>query len=978
MPAHTSGKKSYPLHITISTLFIFLVVVFGTILGVYNYKKTSDILLTSSDRIFDHSSSELSLNLLALRRPVAQAVSMLASSGIVRAGNLEERIPYLNIIQAALITTEELSALQVGYDDGDYFIARSLDNEYMRERFSAPEGATLVVDNIQTGNDGRRYLQRLWYSAERVELGRAEPQLSEYDPRVRPWYMGTMKHDSVVSIAPYLFFFTQKVGFNIGRKNADGSAVVAGDITLAALSDRIASLQHTPNSEFVVLHDTGKVVAYKDPSLLVVRQDTKSFELASIKDLGSGLLSYVSDSFEVSDSVKEFSYDGKKWIGGVRALATSASSAKDKYFLLFVAPKDELLAEAVIIQKRAIQISIILVLITIPITWVLARFISTPLRLLSTEAGKINRFDFTGNIGDRSKIKEVSDLAGAMAMMKETIGQFLTLITSLASEQKFDATLKLITTEALRVAGASTAVTYLLNDDGQLVPEVFLDSSNMSKDPGSLPSYDSTTESLFTRALLQGEPQVVTPGESGGESLEDFEQIIEGRVSRMVVFPLQNRQKEGIGLLCLCYADGESEVSEEKDKRAFLKTFSDLAAVNLEGRKLLEMQKALLESFVKLLAGAIDSKSPYTGGHCQRVPVITKLLARKACDQSDGAFKDFNLSEEEWEALHIASWLHDCGKVTTPEYVVDKATKLETLYDRIHEVRMRFEVLRRDAEVRLWKSVAEGEDREELQQNFEKECQELQDDFVCIAECNIGGEYMDPSAIERVEKIGSKTWMRYFSDRIGISWEEMQRKDRSEAQSLPVMEQLLSDREDHLIERSAKYDIAPDNPYGFVLDVPEHLYNRGELYNLKVTRGTLSGEERYRINDHIVQTIIMLKHLPYPKHLRDVPEIAGGHHEKIDGTGYPRCLKGEEMLPQAKMMVIADIFEALTASDRPYKKAKTLSEAIRILGFMEKDNHIDKDLFELFLTSGLYMEYAKEYLNPEQIDEVDISSYLHS
>ena len=186
---------------------------------------------------------------------------------------------------------------------------------------------------------------------------------------------------------------------------------------------------------------------------------------------------------------------------------------------------------------------------------------------------------------------------------------------------------------------------------------------------------------------------------------------------------------------------------------------------------------------------------------------------------------------------------------------------------------------------------------------------------------------------------------------------------------------MLADRPEHIIHRPDTEVIAPDNPWGFRLDVPEHKYNRGELYNLRVGRGTLSDEERFMINDHIVQTIVMLGKLPFPNHLREVPEIAGGHHEKLDGTGYPKRLAREQMSLPARMMAIADIFEALTASDRPYKKAKTLSEAIRIMGFMRKDSHIDPDLFELFLTSGVYVEYAQRHLDPEQIDEVDISAY---
>jgi HD-GYP domain-containing protein (c-di-GMP phosphodiesterase class II) len=403
---------------------------------------------------------------------------------------------------------------------------------------------------------------------------------------------------------------------------------------------------------------------------------------------------------------------------------------------------------------------------------------------------------------------------------------------------------------------------------------------------------------------------------------------------------------------------------------------SGFAAVSIESRHLLKMQAALLDAFIKLIAGAIDSKSPYTGGHCQRVPELTRMLAEAACASKEPPFVDFDLTAEDWEALHIASWLHDCGKVTTPEYVVDKSTKLETIYDRIHEVRMRFEVLKRDAQIRFWELLSEGGDRQALSTALEVELARLDDEFAFVAECNEGGEFMAPERLQRLRRIAQRTWRRTLDDRIGISWEERQRKARTEAPGLPVSERLLDDKPEHLIERPDAERMPDDNPWGFRLDVPEYQYNRGELYNLEVTRGTLSQEERFKINDHVVQTIIMLNKLPYPKHLRQVPEIAGGHHETMDGKGYPKRLTRDETSVAARIMAIADIFEALTASDRPYKKAKTLSESLRILGFMSRDAHIDPDLFELFLRSGVWQKYAERFLDPAQIDRVDIDQYL--
>jgi hypothetical protein len=376
------------------------------------------------------------------------------------------------------------------------------------------------------------------------------------------------------------------------------------------------------------------------------------------------------------------------------------------------------------------------------------------------------------------------------------------------------------------------------------------------------------------------------------------------------------------------------------------------------------------------VAGAIDAKSPYTGGHCQRVPELTKMLAEAACEAKQGPFREFSMNDDEWEALRIAAWLHDCGKVTTPEYVVDKATKLETIGDRLHEIRMRFEVLKRDAEIDCWRQVAAGGDRASLHAALEAQWKTLDAEFAFIAACNEGGEFMAPQAIERIRQIGARTWMRTLDDRIGLSHEEQTRKARTPAPPLPAVEHLLADKPEHLVDWEAADVVSDENPWGLRRVAPAHRDNKGEIYNLCIGRGTLTAEERFKIGEHVVQTIIMLSRLPFPRHLRKVPEIAGGHHEKLDGTGYPRQLTHADLSVPARMVAIADIFEALTAADRPYKKGKTLAEAIRIMDAMRRDRHIDPDLFELFLTSGVYRRYAERYVRPSQIDDVDIAAYI--
>lgn len=351
-----------------------------------------------------------------------------------------------------------------------------------------------------------------------------------------------------------------------------------------------------------------------------------------------------------------------------------------------------------------------------------------------------------------------------------------------------------------------------------------------------------------------------------------------------------------------------------------------LIGLLLENKMLNEAYGQLLESFIEVLARAIDAKSPYTGAHCQRVPVIARLLATAAVQEDSGPLRDFEMSGDDWYTLHIASWLHDCGKVTTPEYIVDKATKLETIYNRIHEIRSRFEILRRDAHIDyLKKRLADTDTPENLQAEFVAKVRQLEKDYDFIAQCNIGDKDMTERDFAELDRISRITFTRYFNRMKGLSWAERDHIKNPEIYEQPGVENLLQDRGDLLFDQ----------------------YNRGELYNLKIPHGTINKEEREKINEHIVVTIDMLKALPFPKELSKVVEYAGAHHERIDGKGYPNGLTGDQMSIPAKIMAIADIFEALTANDRPYKEPKKLSEVLAIMRDMKNNGHIDPDLYKV-------------------------------
>ncbi|CED58464.1 Putative uncharacterized protein [Moritella viscosa] len=387
-------------------------------------------------------------------------------------------------------------------------------------------------------------------------------------------------------------------------------------------------------------------------------------------------------------------------------------------------------------------------------------------------------------------------------------------------------------------------------------------------------------------------------------------------------------------------------------------------------------QKEFLEAFIKLIAQAIDDKSKYTAGHCNRVPELGIMLA-EVTEQCDSAlFKDFKFANaDEKREFRIAAWLHDCGKITTPEYIVDKGTKLEANYNRIHEVRTRFEVLWRDAEITALKQkIALPEHKSSIDAALKEKHKKLIDDFAFIAASNVGGEFMSDDKVARVKALSEQTWLRHFDDTLGLSSVEELVKKEALNPHFPVIEKLLSDKAEHIVERDRKVEFDPK--FGIKMDVPEHQYNLGEVYNLTISRGTLTAEDRYKINEHMISTIKMLDNLPFPPELSRVPRYASTHHETLKGTGYPRKLTADDLSIPERILVIADIFEALTASDRPYKKAKPVSVAVDIMYKMALDQHLDIELFRLFLQSGTHIKYAQKYLKSEQIDEIDLSKYL--
>ncbi|NNE37911.1 MAG: GAF domain-containing protein [Gammaproteobacteria bacterium] len=516
---------------------------------------------------------------------------------------------------------------------------------------------------------------------------------------------------------------------------------------------------------------------------------------------------------------------------------------------------------------------------------------------------------------------------------------------ALSAEKDHSRLLEMILLKAKEITNADGGSLYIYSEDQTLHFEIIrTESLNLHMGGTSGQPIDFQPISLYddegnpndnmvvVRAALTNETYNVQDAYINKEfdfsGTRNFDKNTGYRSQSFLTVPMTNHENNLIGVLQLINSidpdTGKVTIFSELDQQ-MVESLASQAAVTITNRNLIDAQKELFDSFIQLIARAIDEKSPYTAGHCRRVPVITTMLADAACKVDRGPLQSFSMTDDEKYELEVAAWLHDCGKITTPEYVVDKGTKLETIFDRIHLIDTRFEIIKRDAIVSALMNKlsgdSDGEDYDwRSDESLQKKLSQLDDDREYIHRCNIGGEQISEEQIKRINKIGAYKWNTF------------------ESENLP----LLTDE---------------------------------EIQNLQIGRGTLTVWEREIINNHVSVTIKMLESLPYPKHLERVPEFAGCHHEKMDGTGYPNGLTQEEMSIPARMVAIADVFEALTASDRPYKKAMSLSQSLTILGRMKIDGHVDPDLFDVFMNENIYLQYAREHLSPEQqTEEIDLSA----
>ena len=765
-PAEDRAAR-FPLHTTLATIFVTAFTLFGTAVIAYSYLEGRRMELVGAHDLMDRIGRQKQADITGLYQPAQVLVDITSKSAIWAGDTLEERLLALPPVSEALRHNPSISAFYVGSADGDFFLVRSLSRQGVAgATLDAPPDSVYAVQSIEHDGDGKISGALLFYNSQLEELDQRPLETTDFDPREREWYRQGMASGEQISTGYYVFFTTGEVGLTFARRLAGGSGVVGADITLEDLEAGLVKERVTPSTRIAITDTSGRVLALSDPEITAPatkKIGTDNVDMPRLGELGDPAFHALAEHLTGNGGSArlELQVDGEQWLASTTTLPTRSGEA---VLLSTLIPRRELLADVDRIRNRSLMISGVLLALAIALVLWISRNVSKSLGALAVEARNIRRFKLARVFTATSRITEVAELAETMGVMKDSLQRFFEISRALSAEKDQRRLLEMILREACKVAHADGGAILMVTDDETALEVAILEIDRADVHVGGT----SGVEPPFAPVPVHTDPDVAGRSSLDGETAREQSTILISSVAAELRFdlrrihqrfdhsdyecrsvmsvPLADQKGDLVGLMQLVNARDPSGAIGGFDPEVvpFVEALSSDAAVALDLRRLLKAQKDLLEAFIHVVAGAIDAKSPYTHGHCQRVPVIAKQLAEEAHEASEPPFDDFHLTADEWYELHIASWLHDCGKVTTPEYVVDKSTKLEALADRIHEIRTRFEVLWRDAEIDFLRAGMDGTmDEASAKRRLEERHEEIRSDWAFIAECNLGEQFMN-------------------------------------------------------------------------------------------------------------------------------------------------------------------------------------------------------------------------------------------
>jgi HD-GYP domain-containing protein (c-di-GMP phosphodiesterase class II) len=825
-----------------------------------------------------------------------------------------------------LHSDEHADAIMIVTADNTLWALHQIKSAEKKGLFGAPHNAYFLLQKINDNKEVRYFYDQALTLIEKQALP-ATLNIEE-----RPWYQQAKTAHKVTVVEPYLDNFRNEKVFSMVKQVNQLTVNLA--LNSQALSE---SMRHDAlkfNTWLFLINSQNKLLALQDgQNIQLSNQQIAPWQM---------WLAHSAAQVRSSDShsLTKIQTKNQSWYISASEINNEEGS---NIMLVAATEAEDILAPIYAQLYQWLFISIGLCLLELPLSYFVAHLMTRPIRQVNKYASQLANFEAPKKSTRYAQVAEIEELAHSLELLHSNLVEFFSLLETLSKEQNLQHLIDKIAIKSMQMMHADGCL-ILLTKSQTLVAE-FLQYHKQKFTLDNLPTID--WHALYTSCDTTKINQLP-------KTLQTLFSQADSECYQVLV-PLKNRKQQVIGLQIYFYP---VRMPQEHISLKLAEQVAAFFGVAIEGRKLVNRQEKLLDSFIQVITGAIDTKSHYTGKHCQRVPELATQIAEAASQSTQ--FPDFHFDESARRQLSIAAWLHDCGKVTTPEYIVDKATRLETIYNRIHEIRTRFEVVKRDLEIDALKEILAGADKSEVNAKLIKQIKQLESDFAHVAYCN-SAEFVSDSDKNKLHEIAQLNWQPYFNERLGLSQEELtQYTDYPEVSELSI----LTDKPSHLLyNQNLRCDSTKYN-----LQQPELRNNLGELYNLSVSAGTINSEERYAINHHIIQTIEILEKLPFPKHLSRVPEIAGAHHEKLNGNGYPKGLFGEQISFEARILAIADIFEALTASDRPYKKAKTLPQAIGIMQQLASKGELDQDLLNFFIAEKIPEHYGRVHLKAEQLN----------
>ncbi|MBF0248196.1 MAG: GAF domain-containing protein, partial [Alphaproteobacteria bacterium] len=830
---------SIRIKITLISVFVVLTGLMALLLlgeGMFFGGRLAD---TASHRLMREISAKVSTRVLFGSTRVDDMIGLLEQSTTLRvAPMLGTEHPALPLFVKALSANPELYALYTGNGDGDFF---EVINVSAYPSFAAlkqlPAGVQWAVVTIDATT--RSQGLRVWeYFDSAFRLVRRDEETSDYDPRKRPWYGQAMTDGGIIKTDPYVYSSIKQPGITFAKAIDPATRTVLGvDITMNTLSRFLGGQKVTDNSTAFLFNDKGIITAFPDEGRMLKSVDDgkggQKLSLAQVSELFAWFdMAFARDASD-EPTIRSVTPPAGEMLLGVSRVQRSGKGAGE-YFAMIV-PEAEVKRELRTLGMYALLSALLSISVFVPVIWVISGKIAQPIQALVDETRKIQAMDLDNVREVSTRIVELSHLSGAFVRMAGSVKDYRAEILhkqdqleklveyglALVAEKDEEKLLDMILQGAKKMANADGGTLYIRTKDDTLAFQlVHNDTLGMAfggaagtpnlpavrlfgAEDGRENHANVVSHAVLTEKTVNIE-DVYNSRDFDFTGTRKFDEGNGYRTQSVLTVPLNPRGAKVVGALQLINARDENGaiVPFSKEVQGFVEGVAAQAAVAIDNKNLVLAQAVLIDSIVEILANAIDAKSPYTGGHCQRVPELTTILAQAAHDAESGPFADFRLDgKDKWRELHLGALLHDCGKVTTPEYVVDKATKLETIYNRIHEVRMRFEVLRRDAEIAYLQGRLDGGETEALRRELDAEIARLTDDFAFIATCNVGGEFMADESLERLAQISERTWTRHFDDRLGLSQMEELRLVDVPPVSAPAEERLLADKPQHILPR---------------------------------------------------------------------------------------------------------------------------------------------------------------------------------